>query len=236
MLEIKRLLVANRSEIATRIFRSAHELGIRTVAMYSHEDRYALHRFKADEAYEIGVPGEPLQAYLDIAGTIELAKQRDIDAIHPGYGFLSENARFAQACADAGIIFVGPQVETLKQLGDKILARKSAEAVGVPVLGGSGGAITDAAHGRQLAQEVGFPVILKAAHGGGGRGMRVVRDPADFDEAYEQARRESLTAFGSPDIFVERFIERARHIEVQLLGDQHGQLLHLYERDCSVQR
>ncbi|MEZ6054105.1 MAG: pyruvate carboxylase [Planctomycetaceae bacterium] len=236
MTDIKRLLAANRSEIAIRIFRSAHELGIRTVAIYSHEDRYALHRFKADEAYEIGKRGEPIQAYLDIDAIIKLAKSQDIDAIHPGYGFLSENPRFAQACADAGIIFVGPQVETLQQLGDKISARKTAEKAGVPVLGGSGGAIVDAEQGLKLAEQVGFPVILKAAHGGGGRGMRVVRDAAAFEQAYEQARRESLTAFGSPDIFVERFIERARHIEVQLLGDKHGHLVHLFERDCSVQR
>ncbi len=233
---ISRLLAANRSEIAIRIFRSTHELGIRTVAMYSHEDRYALHRFKADEAYEIGKPGEPIQAYLDIEAVIALAKKHDVDAIHPGYGFLSENPQFAQACDDAGIIFVGPRVETLKLLGDKIAAREIAERANVPVLGGGGSAIRDAKQGQKLAADVGFPVILKAAHGGGGRGMRVVREPAEFGAAYEQARRESLTAFGSPDIFVEKFIERARHIEVQLLGDQHGQLVHLFERDCSVQR
>ncbi len=233
---IKRLLAANRSEIAIRIFRSAHELGIRTVAMYSHEDRYALHRFKADEAYEIGNPGEPIQAYLKIEDIIALAKEQDIDAIHPGYGFLSENPQFAQACSDAGIVFVGPRVETLDQLGDKISARKIAKQAGVQVLGGSGSAIRDAKQGKGLAAKVGYPVMLKAAHGGGGRGMRIVRKPKEFDAAYEQARRESLTAFGSPDIFVERFIERARHVEVQLLGDQHGNLLHLFERECSVQR
>ncbi len=236
MKRIKRLLAANRSEIAIRIFRSTHELGIRTVAIYSHEDRYALHRFKADEAYEIGKPGEPIQAYLDIDAIVTLAKTHDIDAIHPGYGFLSENPNLAQACNDAGIIFVGPRVETLKELGDKISARKIAQRAGVPVLGGSGSAIADAPQGRQMAADIGFPVILKAAHGGGGRGMRVVRDPGEFDTAFEQARRESLTAFGSPDIFIEKFIQRARHIEVQLLGDRHGNLVHLFERDCSVQR
>lgn len=236
MTQIKRLLAANRSEIAIRIFRSAHELGIRTVAIYSHEDRYALHRFKADEAYEIGKPGQPIQAYLDIESIVALAKSHGIDAIHPGYGFLSENSQFAQACSDAGIIFVGPRVETLRELGDKISARKTAEKAGVPILSGSGGVIRDAEQGRQVAGQVGFPVILKAAHGGGGRGMRVVRDPAEFQTAYEQARRESLTAFGSPEIFVERYIQYARHVEVQLLGDQHSQLVHLFERDCSVQR
>ncbi len=236
MKRIKRLLAANRSEIAIRIFRSTHELGIRTVAMYSHEDRYAQHRFKADEAYEVGRPGEPIQAYLDIDAIVALAKKHDIDAIHPGYGFLSENPNLAQACDDARIIFVGPRVETLKKLGDKISARKIAERGGVPVLGGSADAIGDVEEGKRMAADIGFPVILKAAHGGGGRGMRVVRDLDEFDVAFEQSRRESLTAFGSPDIFVEKFIQRARHIEVQLLGDRHGNLVHLFERDCSVQR
>ncbi|RIK77546.1 MAG: pyruvate carboxylase [Planctomycetota bacterium] len=236
MKPIRRLLAANRSEIAIRVFRTAHELGIRTVAMYSHEDRYALHRFKADESYPIGVKGEPLQSYLNIERIIELAKLYEIDAIHPGYGFLSENPKFAQACADAGIVFVGPRVELLHKLGDKLEARKVAAKVGVPVLGGSDKPIATAADGRRTAAQLGFPVILKAAHGGGGRGMRVVNDAKDFDDAYESARRESLTAFGSPDIFVEKFIQRARHIEVQLLGDQHGNLVHLFERDCSVQR
>ena len=234
--KIKKLLVANRSEIAIRIFRSTHELGIRTVGIYTHEDRYALHRTKADEAYQIGQAGHPVKSYLDIEAIIALAKQKDVDAIHPGYGFLSENAEFAQACEDAGIIFVGPKVETLQQLGDKISARKIAEGVGVPVLGGSGEAITDAASGLKTAQSIGFPIILKAAHGGGGRGMRVVQKQEEFEAAFEQARSESLAAFGSPDVFVEKFITRARHIEVQLLGDKHGNLVHLYERDCSVQR
>lgn len=236
MKRIRKLLAANRSEIAIRVFRSAHELGIRTVGMYSHEDRYALHRFKADEAYLIGKKGEPLQAYLNIDGIIELAKHYKIDAIHPGYGFLSENPQFARACRDSGIVFVGPRPELLERLGDKIQARKLAAKVGVPVLGGSSEPIADAADGKKTAADLGFPVILKAAHGGGGRGMRVVHDPQEFDDAFAAARRESLTAFGSPEIFVEKFIQRARHIEVQLLGDQHGGLAHLYERDCSVQR
>src|SRR3954470_3644146 len=180
---IRKLLVANRSEIAIRVFRTAHELGIRTVAMYSHEDRYALHRFKADEAYPIGKKGEPLQAYLNIEGVIELARTHEIDAIHPGYGFLSENPRFAQACQDAGITFVGPRVELLHKLGDKIEARKIAEKVGVPVLGGSNKPIVDAADGKRTAEKLGFPIILKAAHGGGGRGMRVVTAGKDFADA-----------------------------------------------------
>ena len=229
-------MVANRSEIAIRVFRSAHELGIRTVAIYSYEDRYALHRFKADEAYLVGKQGEPIRSYLDYEHILEVAQEHEIDAIHPGYGFLSEKPEFAQACADAGIIFVGPRVETLQQLGDKISARAIAEHAQVPILGGSNEAIRDVEHGRELAAKSGYPIILKAAHGGGGRGMRVVNTEKEFDDAYEQARRESLNAFGSPDIFVEKFIARARHIEVQLLGDKHGNLVHLYERDCSVQR
>jgi pyruvate carboxylase len=236
MTNITRLLVANRSEIAIRVFRSAHELGIRTVGLYTHEDRYALHRFKADEAYLIGRPGEPIRSYLDIDAIIALAKQHGIDGIHPGYGFLSENANFAQACADAGIVFVGPRVDTLQQLGDKISARKIAKQANVPVLGGSSRPIKNAAAGLATAEELGFPIMLKAAHGGGGRGMRVVTEAKAFAESFDQAQRESQTAFGSSDVFVEKFIARARHIEVQLLGDKHGNLVHLFERDCSVQR
>jgi pyruvate carboxylase len=236
MTSITRLLVANRSEIAIRVFRSAHELGIRTIGLYTHEDRYALHRFKADESYLIGRQGEPIRSYLDIDAIIALAKQYEIDGIHPGYGFLSENAQFAQACLDADINFVGPRVETLQQLGDKISARKIAKIANVPVLGGSSRPIRNVAAGLATAEKLGFPVILKAAHGGGGRGMRVVIEAKAFAESFEQAQRESLTAFGSTDIFVEKFIARARHIEVQLLGDKHGSLVHLFERDCSVQR
>ena len=236
MTSITRLLVTNRSEIAIRVFRSAHELGIRTIGLYTHEDRYALHRFKADEAYLIGQPGEPIRSYLDIDAIITLAKLRNIDAIHPGYGFLSENASFAQACADAGIVFVGPRVETLQQLGDKISAREIARQAGVAVLGGSSRPIRNAASGLATAKKLGFPIILKAAHGGGGRGMRVVTSAKSFADAFEEAQRESVTAFGNSDVFVETFIARARHIEVQLLGDKHGNLVHLYERDCSVQR
>jgi len=236
MKKITRLLVANRSEIAIRVFRSGHELGIRTVAIYSHEDRYALHRLKADEAYLVGRPGAPLRAYLDIDSIITLARQHEIDAIHPGYGFLSENPDFARACDEAGIIFVGPRVESLEKLGDKIAARNIAKSIGVPVLGGSSQPVRNAAEGLKTAQKLGYPVILKAAKGGGGRGMRVVKNADEFAPAFEQAQRESLTAFGSSDIFVEKLVTRARHIEVQLLGDQHGNLVHLFERDCSVQR
>ena len=233
---IQKLLVANRSEIAIRVFRSAHELDIRTVAIYTHEDRYALHRFKADEAYQIGRPGEPIRAYLDIPAIIRIAREAGVDAIHPGYGFLSENPELAKACDQAGIQFVGPTATILEQLGDKITAREIAKSAGVPVLGGSSKPIASVADGQQLAQSLGYPVILKAAKGGGGRGMRVVQKADDLPGLFEQAQRESLTAFGSPDIFVEKFIPRPRHIEVQLLGDKHGNLVHLFERDCSVQR
>ena len=236
MAEIKKLLVANRSEIAIRIFRTAAELGIRTVALYTHEDRYALHRFKADEAYLIGNAGEPIKNYLNIDEIIRIAKKYGVDAIHPGYGFLSENPAFAKACRDNGIIFIGPSTKTLRSLGDKVSARKLALEADIPVLGGSDSALANLKEARQYAAEVGYPIILKAAHGGGGRGMRVVTSNKELDSAFEVARRESLNAFGSDEVFIEKFIEKAKHIEVQLLGDEHGNLVHLYERDCSVQR
>ena len=231
----KKLLVANRSEIATRVFRSAHELGIRTVAVYSHEDRYALHRFKADEAYQLGEQGEPIRSYLNIEGIVALCKQHDIDAVHPGYGFLSERSAFAQALGEAGIVFVGPSVNSLTQLGDKMSARQLAESAGVPVLGGENKPVTDPDEAVALAESLGFPVMLKAAHGGGGRGMRVVQSADQLPSALEAAMRESKTAFGSDEVFLERFVQRARHIEVQIVGDGQN-LLHLFERDCSVQR
>jgi pyruvate carboxylase len=235
MPKITKLLCANRSEIAIRVFRSTHELGIRTVALYAHEDRFALHRFKADEAYQVGQPGEPIRAYLNIPAIIEIATRYGIDAIHPGYGFLSENPDLAKACREAGIVFVGPHEEALKQLGDKTFARQLAKKVNVPILGGSD-AIKTAKAGLALAGQLGYPVILKAAKGGGGRGMRVVQNEKEFAAALEQAQRESQTAFGSPDVFLEKYITSASHIEVQIVGDKHGNLVHLFERDCSVQR
>jgi pyruvate carboxylase len=235
MPKITKLLVANRSEIAIRVFRAAHELGIRTVAIYSYEDRYALHRFKADEAYLVGNPGEPIRSYLNIPSIIHVAKEHGVDGIHPGYGFMSENPDLAHACVEAGITFVGPHEEALRQLGDKTFARSIAAQVQVPVLGGSD-AIGSAAEGLKLAGQLGYPIILKAAKGGGGRGMRVVTSESEFVASFEQAQRESLAAFGSPDVFIEKYISRASHIEVQILGDQHGNLVHLFERDCSVQR
>jgi pyruvate carboxylase len=233
---IRKLLAANRSEIAIRIFRSAHEAGIGTVAIYSHEDRYALHRFKADEAYEVGKPGEPIRAYLDIPGIIEIAKSHGVDAIHPGYGFLSENPDLARACEEAGIIFCGPTPKILDQLGDKITARQLAVSAGVPVLSGSNEPLSDHKAAAELAEKLGYPVLLKAAKGGGGRGMRVVHKPEELVPQLEAAQREAQAAFGCGDVFLEKFIMRPRHIEVQLMGDKHGNLVHLYERDCSLQR
>lgn len=233
---IRKLLVANRSEIAIRVFRTAHELGIRTVAIYSYEDRFALHRFKADEAYRVGKVGEPIRAYLDIEGILAIAQEHEIDAIHPGYGFLSENPHFARAVRAAGLIFVGPRTEILEQLGDKVEARRLAQMAGVPVLPGSSEPVRGFEEAAELAQRLGYPVIVKAAMGGGGRGMRVALQPENLRDALEQAQREAGTAFGIPDVFLERYIPRAKHIEVQLMGDQHGHLVHLYERDCSLQR
>jgi pyruvate carboxylase len=233
---MRKLLAANRSEIAIRIFRSATELGIRTVAIYSHEDRFALHRFKADEAYRVGEPGQPIRAYLDVEGILALAREHEVDAIHPGYGFLSENPAFARACREAGITFVGPRTDILERLGDKVVARRIAQGAGVPVLPGGDAPVGSGDEARALAGSLGYPVIVKASMGGGGRGMRVAAGPEQLDEALEQARREAGTAFGVPDVFLEKFVRRARHVEVQLLGDQHGNLVHLFERDCSVQR
>jgi pyruvate carboxylase len=236
MPEIRKLLVANRSEIAIRVFRTAHELGIRTVAIYSHEDRYALHRFKADEAYQIGIPGEPIRSYLNIDAILAIAKAHQVDAIHPGYGFLSENPALARGCQQAGVIFCGPTTEILESLGDKLSARKIAAQAKVPTLGGSDSPVTDIKTAQKLAETLGYPVLIKAAHGGGGRGMRPVLKPEELASQLESAQRESLAAFGSNEVFLEKFILRPRHIEVQLLGDRHGNLVHLFERDCSVQR
>ena len=233
---IQKLLAANRSEIAIRIFRAATELGLRTVGIYSQEDRLGLHRFKADEAYQVGAGKGPVEAYLDIAGIVAIAKQRGVDAIHPGYGFLSENPAFARACEKAGITFVGPTPALLELLGDKTAARRLAASAGVPVLPGTENPVKSAAEAQKIAQEIGYPVIVKAAMGGGGRGMRVVRDPSQLAALLEEAQGEARSAFGDASVFLEKYLPRARHLEVQILADQHGNLLHLYERDCSVQR
>lgn len=233
---MKKLLAANRSEIAIRIFRSATELGYRTVAVYANEDRFGVHRFKADEAYLIGQGKGPVAAYLDIPGIIDLAKRKGVDLIHPGYGFLSENEAFAEACEANGITFVGPSADLLGRMGDKIEARRIADEAQVPTLPGTPDPVTDSVKAVKLARKIGFPLIIKAAFGGGGRGMRVVKDPGKLKSLLEEARGEAERAFGNPAVFLERYIGRAKHIEVQILGDKHGNVVHLHERDCSVQR
>jgi pyruvate carboxylase len=235
---MKKLLVANRSEIAIRVFRAATELGLQTVAVYTHEDRFALHRFKADEAYLIGPPdgGEPVKGYLNIPGLIAVAKEHGVDAIHPGYGFLSENADMAQACLDAGIIFVGPTPQLLRSFGDKIEAKKLALAAKVPTVPGTDEALSDPDEINKAAAKIGYPLIIKASFGGGGRGMRVVHSHDQLMPRLEEAQREAGAAFGRPEVFLERYVAHAKHIEVQILADHHGNLVHLWERDCSVQR
>ena len=233
---MQKLLAANRGEIATRIMRAATELGLRTATIYSHEDRLSLHRFKADEAYEVGGDKGPVAAYLDIEGIVALAKDRGIDAIHPGYGFLSENSEFARACGEAGITFVGPPPELLDRLGDKTEARKIADQAGVPIIPGTGLAPDDPQQARLAAEAIGYPLIVKASFGGGGRGMRVVHGPEELAERLEEARTEAQRTFGDGSVFLEKYISRARHIEVQILADAHGSVVHLWERDCSVQR
>ncbi len=236
ILTTKKLLAANRSEIAIRIFRSATELGLRTVAIYAQEDRFGIHRFKADEGYLVGVGKGPVGAYLDIEGIVALAKEKGVELIHPGYGFLSENAEFAQACADAGITFVGPSPKLLRMMGDKTAARAVAEKVGVPTLPGTQDPVSDRDEALKVAKQIGFPLIIKAAFGGGGRGMRVVHKPSDLADLLDEARAEAGRAFGNPAVFLEKYIPHAKHIEVQIVGDQHGNVVHLHERDCSVQR
>ncbi|MDB6028456.1 MAG: pyruvate carboxylase [Verrucomicrobiales bacterium] len=232
----KKLLAANRSEIAIRIFRAATELGLRTVAVYAQEDRLSIHRFKADEAYLTGEGKGPVGAYLDVEGIVALAAEKGVDLIHPGYGFMSENPTFARACEKAGITFVGPRPELLEMMGDKTAARALAQKIGVPTLPGTEDAIDDRDTALKVANQIGFPLIIKAAFGGGGRGMRVVHKAADLQNLLDEARGEAGRAFGNSAVFLEKYIQRAKHIEVQILGDKHGNVLHLHERDCSVQR
>ncbi|MCC6982868.1 MAG: pyruvate carboxylase [Bauldia sp.] len=236
MNSIHRILVANRSEIAIRVFRAATELGIETVAIYAEEDKLSLHRFKSDEAYQVGRGKGPIEAYLDIAEVIRVAVEAKVDAIHPGYGFLSESPEFADACAKAGIIFIGPRPETMRQLGNKVAARNLANSVDVPMVPATGPLPESAAEFKKLAAGIGYPVMLKASWGGGGRGMRPIESEAQIVEAVRSARREAKAAFGKDEVFLEKLVRRARHVEVQILGDTHGNLVHLFERDCSVQR
>ncbi|MCC7198838.1 MAG: pyruvate carboxylase [Gammaproteobacteria bacterium] len=236
MRPIKTLLVANRGEIAIRVMRASTELGIRTIAIYSQEDRFSLHRMKADESYLVGEGRGPIEAYLDIADIIRVAREAHVDAIHPGYGFLSENPDFAEACAAAGILFVGPTPDTMRRLGNKVLARNLAVEAGVPVMPATPPLPDAAAAAAKLAEAVGYPVMLKASWGGGGRGMRVVEEASQLAEMVAAARREAKAAFGNDEVYLEKLIRHARHIEVQILGDTHGNLVHLWERDCTVQR
>jgi pyruvate carboxylase len=233
---IRSLLVANRGEIAIRVMRAATELGLRTVAIYSQEDRFSLHRTKADEAYLVGAGSGPVEAYLDIGDILRIAREAHVDAVHPGYGFLAENPEFASACREAGLIFIGPEAQTMRVLGNKVSARNLAIAAGVAVMPATGPLPADPAACCGLAAGVGYPVMLKASWGGGGRGMRVVESDAQLAEALPLARREARAAFGNDEVYLEKLVRRARHVEVQILGDAHGTLVHLHERDCSVQR
>ncbi|HEY7515594.1 MAG TPA: biotin carboxylase N-terminal domain-containing protein, partial [Vicinamibacteria bacterium] len=232
----RRVLVANRSEIAIRVFRACTELGIRTLGVFSKEDRAAFHRYKADETYPLDETLDPLKAYLDIPGILAIARRHGADAIHPGYGFLAENPDFARACVEAGIAFVGPPPEVLELMGDKTAARKQAQRLGIPVVPGTDAPVPDAESALGRAEAIGYPVILKASFGGGGRGMRVCRTPAELRDAHAFATREAAAAFGRGDVFLERYIEGPKHIEVQVLADAHGHTIHLFDRDCSVQR
>ncbi len=231
-----KLMAANRGEIAIRIFRAANELGLRTVSIFAEEDRFSIHRFKADEAYMLDSSKGPVGAYLDVEGIVTLAKQKGVTMIHPGYGFLSENAAFARACEREGIVFIGPSPDLLENMGDKTAARALAHQFNVPTLPGTEEAITDPDQALTVAHDIGFPLIIKAAFGGGGRGMRVVEKPSELAGLLAEAQNEALNAFGNAAVFLERYISRAKHIEVQILGDRHGNVVHLHERDCSVQR
>ncbi|MEM7011177.1 MAG: pyruvate carboxylase, partial [Verrucomicrobiota bacterium] len=231
-----KLMAVNRGEIAIRIFRAANELGMKTVAVFAEEDRFSRHRFKADEAYQLRKEKGPVGAYLDIEGVISIAKDKGVTHIHPGYGFMSENPDFARACAEAGITFIGPDPELLSKMGDKVAARAVAKAANVPTLPGTEDPVSDPDEALKIAKGIGFPLIIKAAHGGGGRGMRVVEKEEDLPQLLMDAQGEAENAFGNPEVFLERYILRAKHIEVQILGDRHGNIVHLHERDCSVQR
>jgi len=219
---IRKVLVANRSEIAIRVFRAANELGLGTVAVFSEEDKIALHRFKADEAYQIGKGLGPIEAYLSIPEMLRVAREAEADAVHPGYGFLSESPEFAEACAAAGLTFIGPSADTMRRLGDKVAARNLAVSVGVPVMPASEPLPRDHGEVAKIAGEIGYPLMLKASWGGGGRGMRVIRDEATLLHDIDAARREAKAAFGRDEVYLEKLVERARHVEVQILADKHG--------------
>lgn len=231
----KKILIANRGEIALRIIRAARELGIKTVAVYSEADHDSLHVKFADEAVCIGPPSSK-QSYLNIPRLIAAAEVTDADAIHPGYGFLAENANFADICASSGITFIGPRPDAITSMGDKALAKETMKKAGVPVVPGSEGTLSDIADAKKIAQEIGLPVIIKATAGGGGRGMRIVRSLDELENAYLTASHEAETAFGNAAVYMEKYIEEPRHVEIQIMGDQYGTIVHFGERDCSIQR
>ena len=234
--QFKKILIANRGEIAIRIMRAANEMGKKTVAVYAEEDKLSLHRFKADEAYQIGAGLSPVGAYLSIDEIIRVAKDCGADAIHPGYGLLSENPDFVDACDSNGITFIGPKAETMRALGDKASARRVAMAAGVPVIPATEVLGDDFDAIRTEAAAVGYPLMLKASWGGGGRGMRPINNPDELADKVREGRREAEAAFGNGEGYLEKMILRARHVEVQILGDKHGAIYHLFERDCTVQR
>ena len=234
--KFKKVLVANRGEIAIRIFRALEELGIGSIAVYSKEDRYALFRSKADEAYPLDPDKGPVDAYLDIPTIIRIAKEKKADAIHPGYGFLSEYPAFAEACRKNDIVFIGPTVEAMNIMGDKLSAKQAAHDSNVPIISGSDFILPDAGAAMAEADRIGYPVMLKASNGGGGRGMRIVERKEDMEEAFAKSENESKRAFGESKLFLEKYLIRPKHIEVQILGDNYGNIVHLYDRDCSVQK
>ena len=232
---IHKVLIANRGEIAVRIIRTCREMGIKTVAVYSTADRDAMHVRMADQAVCIGPP-PGADSYLNVPAILSAIEITDADAVHPGYGFLAENAAFAEICANYGVRFIGPSSEAIRLMGDKIEARRAVQKVKVPVVPGSDGAVTEEEEGLRVAKQIGFPVIVKAAAGGGGRGMKIVHSPASFINAFLTGQSEALSAFGVPDVYIEKYFDNARHVEVQVMGDRHGNVIHLGDRDCSIQR
>lgn len=231
----KKVLIANRGEIALRIIRACRELGVRTVAVYSEADRHSLHVRFADEAVCIGPPPSK-ESYLNIPRLIAAAEVTNADAVHPGYGFLAENAGFAEICTTSGLTFIGPKAESILAMGDKALARETMHKAGVPIVPGSNGVISDFNEAKRIAGDIGYPIIIKATAGGGGRGMRIVREPGDLENSFRTASHEAETAFGNPSVYVERYLEEPRHVEIQVMGDRHGNVVHYGERDCSIQR
>ncbi|MEZ4743973.1 MAG: biotin carboxylase N-terminal domain-containing protein [Bdellovibrionota bacterium] len=232
----QRILIANRGEIAIRIARAATELGIRTIGIYSHEDRFALHRFKTDESYKVGIKGQPLSGYLNVEEIVELAKKIKADAIHPGYGFLSESSEFAEHCSKNGIVFIGPSSEILQAFGDKVAARRTAIEAGLQVVPGTKHPLKDFHEAKEIAQQMGYPVTLKAISGGGGKGIRMIEAESELEHAFQRSSSEAKSNFGKAELYLEKKVISPRHIEVQILGDQSGHIVHLFERDCSIQR